>query len=317
MLNKQAKAVILAALLSSGLFVAVLSLGLGFLFLFLPTLPLFSAGLGKRPQDAFQAAGLAALIIAALTSFTMAAIFLLLFALPVWYMCHTALMAHDITLGEALDGLQLRLWFPIGISMLHVTLYGCALLALVTASFSLQGTTLPHLLASDIAKQLADMEKTYGLDMDISAEQLAFMVCGFIGWLWCAGLWSHGWLANRALAKRQLSRRPTLAIAPFFMPPWMLTLLGLCALASLAGGESLAFLGRASLIMLLLPYFFLGTSLLHHFTSGWPNRRFLLFFIYFCILTQFWPALLLSGAGLWHQIKTLNKHLSAGGTSSR
>jgi hypothetical protein len=93
--------------------------------------------------------------------------------------------------------------------------------------------------------------------------------------------------------------------------------MGICALASLIGGESMMFLGRACLIILLLPYFFLGLSLVHFSTLSWPNRRFFLFFVYLLILALLWPAFVLSGAGLWHQLKTLNKHLPPGGTSSR
>ncbi len=97
------------------------------------------------------------------------------------------------------------------------------------------------------------------------------------------------WRKNLAAAAR---------ISPsglFAMPGWMLALLAICALASLIGSESMSFLGKSTLISLMLPYFFLGAALLQETSKTWPSRRFFLFFIYFIIFAQFWPALILAG----------------------
>jgi hypothetical protein len=57
----------------------------------------------------------------------------------------------------------------------------------------------------------------------------------------------------------------------------------------------------------------LGAASLRESSAAWPNGRFFMFFVYFMVFTQLWPALILSGLGLWQQIK----HLSAGETSFR
>ena len=64
---------------------------------------------------------------------------------------------------------------------------------------------------------------------------------------------------------------------------------------------------------MMLPYFFLGCTLMHRACKTWPSSRFFIFFIYFLIFTQFWPVLILAFLGLWHQIKSL----SGGGTWSK
>ncbi|MBY0407462.1 MAG: hypothetical protein K2Q01_07200, partial [Rickettsiales bacterium] len=130
-------------------------------------------------------------------------------------------------------------------------------------------------------------------------------------WLWCIMLYAHGWLATRMLAKKGRALRPDFAVSTFPIPLWMLQLLAICALASLIGSDSMRFLGKASLISLMLPYFFLGAAVLREMTGNWPNPRFFLFFVYFMVFTQFWPALIVAALGMWRQIKLLS-----GGDSS-
>ena len=49
-MSKDFTSALIAGLLSSGLFLVVFGIGLGFVFMFLPTLPLFFTGLGKSPR---------------------------------------------------------------------------------------------------------------------------------------------------------------------------------------------------------------------------------------------------------------------------
>jgi len=315
-MTNEHKTIAIAALLSSGLFLLVFGLQLGFIFMFLPTLPLFSAGLSKHPRAALAAGALAALPIAGLADSGAGAFFLLIFALPSWYLCHMALKSRVLQLSDK-PGMQLRVWFPVGVVIIHLAVYACALLALATAFYATQDTNLPQLISRDIAQELTRLEKIYDVPLHIAAPQIAFMLCALMAWIWGATLWLHGWLADHALAKRRLALRPNLSITPFPMPIWLLTLLGICALAALIGGESMQFLGRACVIMLLLPYAFQGAAIMHFASLTWPNRRILLFFAYVGITVFLWPALLLILVGLWHHLKTLNKQLQAGGTSSR
>jgi hypothetical protein len=97
-----------------------------------------------------------------------------------------------------------------------------------------------------------------------------------------------------------------MALQAFEIPSWMLTLLAISALATLIGSPSMAFLGKSTLLTLMLPYFFLGCTLMHRACKTWPNSRFFLFFVYFLAFTQFWPVLILAAVGLWYQIKGLS-----------
>jgi len=313
-MKKPLVATIATAFLASLLFLAIAGSGLGFLFIFLPCIPFFLLGFAFSPRLILQAGLISSLLISILTGNLIASIlFFMAFAIPCWFSSRLLSWHYDIKLGD--NQPILRLWYPVGLVILDLAVYACAVLAIATAFYATQEINLPQLLAADIKEQINLMQKQYDMAIDIVPQSLSFMLCGFFAWLWVIAVWAHAWIANYALNKQKITNRPSLAIHPFPIPNWLLTLMSICALASLIGGESMRFLGKSSLIILLLPYFFQGAALLNLSTQKWVNQRFFLFFVYFSIATLFWPAFILSGIGLFNHIKILNKHLSSGGNS--
>ncbi len=104
-------------------------MGLGFIFMFLPTLPLFFIGLGKEPRLLACAALAAAIIIASLAGLASMLVFLVLLALPAWYMADRSLRWR-----MAADGS--REWMPLGLILIRLTIFGCAGLALITLFYA-------------------------------------------------------------------------------------------------------------------------------------------------------------------------------------
>ncbi|NBX03095.1 MAG: DUF2232 domain-containing protein [Alphaproteobacteria bacterium] len=270
--NPETKPILIAALLSAGTFFAVLMLGLGSFFLFIPSLPLFYVGLSLSTRTVFLAALAAAALVGMFGHIGVALTFLLMIGLPTCYLAHCSLLFKRREDGK-------EEWFPLGLSLLNLTISAAGFLAIITLFFAFQPTTLPSLLASFIRTTLEPLKAEFGSEIE-----------------------------GRLLASKGQNIRPDMAIAPFAIPSWMLYLLGICALASLIGGESSQFLGKTLLIVLALPYFFLGLALLHQISEKWPNRKFFLFIVYLLVILLFWPALLVSGYGLWNQVKTLKTH---------
>lgn len=297
---------LLAALLATGLFLLVFGTGLGFLFMFLPTLPLFALGLSRPPKLALHAACYTTIMIGLALGLPSAILFLLFLGLPAWIISKQSLLWR-------LNDESERVWFPLGLIFVHLTLWACALVALMTAYYAGDEGGIPLMLSKNIHAAFADLQGVYGDVINELAGPWSFLIFSTTIWMWSLALYAHAWLANRALVRQHKAIRPDYALTPFPIPNWMLTLLAICALASLIGSDSMRFLGKSTLISLLLPYFFLGASLLHRLSAAWPNRRFFLFFVYFSIFAQFWPALIVSGFGLWHHIK----HLSTSATSSK
>ena len=304
---------ILAAIISSFLFLAVVGANLGFVLIFLPTIPLFLLGFTEfsKSTRVLQAGVIASALIALFTgNLLLGLCFYYIFPTSCWLMSCFLVWHYDIQLSDK-DFPILRVYFPVGDIITYLAVYGCTTLALITAFYATEPANLPHLLATNIQTQIDAMQKEYNMDLDVSANNLSFMLCGFVVWFWAIALFAHAWIANFILIKNNMSQRPSLAITPFAMPNWLLTLIGICALASLIGGESMRFLGKSSMIILLLPYFFQGIAMLHFYTHKWQNQKVFLFFVYFSIAILFWPALVLSGLGLWQHIRFLHKQPQA------
>jgi hypothetical protein len=292
-------------LLSAGMFLLVMTLGLGFFFLFLPILPLLCEGMGKDPRIALWGAGFATLVIAVVGGAAAGVLFFALIGLPSWTISRQALLSQGQ--GES------RSWYPVGLIITHLTLYGCALLALASLLYVGEPGGIEALVGQNIRETLSSQPEEYAQAVNLLADQLSFLIFSVTLWLWAAMLYAHMWFASRLLAKKGTLIRPDVAVRPFIMPNWMFSLMGICALASLIGGDTTRFLGNTTLIALLLPYFFLGASVMHALSRHWPNRRFFLFFVYLFIFAQLWPAFFLSAFGLWCHIKGL----PAGAASSK
>lgn len=301
---------LLAGLLASGLFLAVFGAGLGFMFMFLPALPLFFLALSAHATaDKYIvpiALAVATFIIGLAGGPASGALFLIFLGLPCWYFAKKSLLHLPAAPGMPM------FWYPLGLIVLNLTLWACALVAMMVWYYSDLPGGMPQLLAQNIRDAFSDLKGEYGDVVENMATGWSFLIFPITIWLWGMLLYAHAWIANRALARGHKQLRPGMEVAPFIIPGWMLTLLAICALATLIGGPSMSFLGKSSLLSLLLPYFFLGASLMHRYFRKWPSSRFFLFFVYFLIFTQFWPFLILAGIGLWHQIKYL---LAAGGWS--
>lgn len=305
-MHKELKTALLAGLLSSALFILVFGIGLGFVFMFLPTLPLFYTGLRIHARRARDAALFASCIIALLSGVSAAVIYLFFLGLPASYICQRAMLVHRGKDGQVL-------WYPIGSIMTQLCYWGCSLIAVITLFYWNHDGGMPAILADTIRSAFAELKGEYGDVIETLANNWSFLIFPVTLWLWAIMLYAHAWAVNKWLVKKGVQRRPDMAITPFPLASWLLSLLAICALASLTGSDSMRFLGKSSLVALMLPYFFMGGAYLKDSTINWPNHRFFLFFVYFMVFTQFWPALIVSGIGLWCQIK----HLSHGETAAK
>lgn len=295
-----------SGLATAALFLFTANLGLGFFFLFLPTIPIFYAGLSGHTQSAFMSSTIGALAIGLAAGVEVAAIFYLFLGLPAWYIASLALTSRTTTDGQ-------KEWFPLAYAFLHLVLFGVAVIALMTLYYAGEAGGISGVLASHMKQELSSLDEEYSGALEIVITHWSFLVFAMTLWMWVLALYVHGWFAHRLLAYNHKTIRPHLAIKAFAMPNWMLSLLAIAAVASLIGSASMRFLGQCTLVSLMLPYFLLGCTLMHAASKTWPSRRFLLFFTYFMVATLLWPALLLAGIGFIHHIK----RLSGASTSTR
>lgn len=290
-----------AGLLAAGAFLLLSQPGMA-LLMFLPSLPLLLMGMAASPRAGLRAALVAAFITALAAGLPAAIFFLLLVGLPSSYLAGQA-MRHGQADGETT-------WFPVGAAFAPLAAYASALIGLLTIYYAGQEGGISGALALRLPEAMSDMEADYAEAIRL-LNRWSFLIFSTSVWMWALALYGHLWLAHRILAARGRIARPSVGLTPFLMPNWMLSLLVIAALAALIGSAPMRFFGQSALIALLLPYCLSGVAFMHHATRDWPNRVFFLFFVYFMAAAQFWPALALSGIGLWQHIKRLS-----GSTSS-
>ena len=297
---KHLASALIAGLFSGGLFLVVFGTGLGFIFMFLPSFPLFFVSLSPKFSLSHAAIVAATTVITLVAGLASGILFLIFLGLPVWYFSKKALLSGaGIGAGE-------RLWYPIGLIIMHLTLCACVLVALMTWYYAGEPGGLPLILEHNIHEAFADMDSgEYSDIIEHIAGSWSFLLFPLTIWLWGMLLYAHAWLTNRILLQNKRQVRPDMEVQPFLIPSWMLTLLAIAALATLIGSPSMSFLGKMTLLSLMLPYFFLGCTLMHLMCKTWTSGRFFIFFVYFMAVTQFWPVLILALIGLWHQIKCL------------
>ena len=305
---------IIAGVVSAALYLIVFTFGLGFLFLFLPTLPIFWLGLSRRSDDALHATLIATIILALFSNpFSAVLIYLLCLGLPAWYIAH-----ESMKFGS---GSGLVVWFPLTIIFARLMTVFAFILLAVTLYYSsteggLQGTITPF-INDALTSFSKDIDEKTREVLQSAAPKLSFLIFAVSAWMWAACLYLHGWVVSRELRRQNIATRPEMAIAAFPPPNWMISLLLLVAFASLVGSPSLAFWGKSSLIILLFPYFLFGMALLHIYTKKSEQRFLFLFCIYFVLALLLWPVFIVAGYGFIYHIKMLNKYLSSGGTSSK
>ena len=87
-----------------------------------------------------------------------------------------------------------------------------------------------------------------------------------------------------------INRRPTPKLSEVELPGWLWPAIALAALLALLG-DGLGFLGRSLLIVLAVPYVFLGLAVIHALARRFSHRRLALGVFYGAMMLLGWPIL--------------------------
>lgn len=333
-----------AGLFSGLLMVAALSgasIAVVYLTLVLP-LPLLMAGLGLgiRAGVAAVAAGTA---VATLISPHSGLAFAVLYGVPAWVIIRLALQGpngpvmtapqpsgpyrpeepptastfQDRILGRAGDweggrGQPQRDlgWFPAG-SILAVTAVMAGMLifaaALLIGGDGLEQAVTSYLTA--FADAIAGEQ-----DGEVLREAIMRAVPFFPGSI--AAFWALSLLVNAALAQGLLAKggrnlRPSPRLRELKLPDWLSwTLVAAALMALLAPGE-MEYIGRNLTLVLAVPFFFLGLSVVHKMAGMTPLPGALLALVYMVVIFSGWFALIIAGLGILEQWVGLSRRMNS------
>lgn len=285
---------LLSGLASGLLFVLAHSSTIGGPFLFIAALPLFSVGLRMHVHAALVCVAVGVFSVLLLSTPEGALYYLGFLGAPMLLFAPRA----QLFAGQGEE----KYWFPIGLLLNDLTLYGALVFLAVAAHYQADGG-LQALLMRDMGEAMASADAELVETARRMMETAGFLMFSSTVWWWLLMLYAAAVLTNAVLKRQNRAVRPSLSLEPFRLPYWTLLALIAAGLAAILGEGEVEFAGETCVIIFLLPYFILGISILHHFTRDWPSRALVLFMLYATALIMVWPAMIIAMVGLWRQLK--------------
>jgi len=289
---------------SALMFASIISGALVSLLLFyLAPLPLMVAALGWGPLSATIGGIAAASVLGAIFGLPYCLAFVLMVALPAWWLGHLALLGRPVAAG-ALSGngaapvAPVMEWYPVGRILLWTA--GFAALTTMAGLFTLgadaaaiSGAMRRGLLriigVRDATPPSSDTEHLIDLLATIAPAAAAIVAM--------MTLTLNLWLAAKITATSGRLHRPWPELRSAALPPMTLVALSL-ALAFCFTGGLLAMLAQIASAALMMAYALTGFAVLHTLTLAMKSRAIWLSGTYAVVLVFGWPVLAMVGLGL-------------------
>jgi hypothetical protein len=275
---------VLCGLFSGGLFMSLL-VGLpGMLLVYFAQLPVLFAGLTLGLTGSGIAAVGAIVVIGLMVSVAAALGYAVLHALPALFTVRQALLRRDHQ-GQTE-------WFPIGLLVSQLTVLAGLGVVLAFVLLGAEPGGLPGFIEERLRTGLTALgllDETEAPGPDLS--RLAAVIPGFTASSSLLMVMINFMLAQLLAVRSGWARRPTPEFDRLELPGWLWPGIGIAALLVLLGGI-LGDLGWSLLIVLVVPYLFLGLALVHVLVRRWPRPGLALGAIYGAMILLGWPILL-------------------------
>ena len=275
----------LCGLISGALFMSLLFGLPGMLLVYFAQLPVLFAGLTLGLTGSGIAVIGAIAVIGMMIGMAAALGYALLHALPALFTVRQALLRrHDQGRTE---------WFPIGLLLTQLTVL--AGIGVVLAFVLLGGEPggLPGFIEQHLREGLSELgllDESAAPSPDLA--RLAAVIPGFTASSTLLMVMVNFMLAQLLAMRVGWARRPTPDFDRLELPGWLWPGIALAALLVLVGG-TVGDLGWSLLIVLVVPYLFLGLALVHVLVRRWPRPGLALSAIYGAMILLGWPILLI------------------------
>jgi hypothetical protein len=291
---------------SALMFASIISGALISLLLFyLAPLPLMVAALGWGPLSATIGGIEAATALGAIFGLPYCIAFVVMVALPSWWLGHLALLGRPINGGVSSgDGASPVApdieWYPVGRILLWISGFAAltttaALLTLGTDAATITATLRQGLLQIIQIIRPREAASTGDSEQLIDALVTIAPVAAVI--VTMTTLTLNLWLATKITATSGRLHRPWPDLKSAALPP--MTLAALCvAIAFCFAGGLLAILAQIVTAALMMAYAFTGFAVLHTLTLALKSRAFWLGAAYVIVVVFTWPVLAMVVLGL-------------------
>ena len=197
-------------------------------------------------------------------------------------------------------------WFPAGNILAVVALVaGAQLLGAAVWSGGLESAITSYL--TTVADAIAAAQGQEVLREAIIRATPFFP--GSLAAFWALALLGNAVLAQGLLAKGGHNLRPTPRLRELTLPDWLSWALVAVALLALIAPGEIGYIGRNLVLVLAVPYFFLGLAVAHKVAGMTPFPGALLSLIYLVMIFSGWFALIIAALGVLEQWIGLSKHI--------
>ena len=133
---------------------------------------------------------------------------------------------------------------------------------------------------------------------------------GSVAAFWAVVMLGNTILAQGLLAKGGRNIRPTPRLRELTLPDWLSWALVATALMTLVAPGEIGYIGRNLVLVLAVPFFFLGLAVVHKMAAMTPLPGALLALVYLVVIFSGWFALFIAGVGVLEQWVGLKQRLT-------
>jgi hypothetical protein len=289
---------------------------LSLLLFYIAPLPLMVAALGWGPLSASIGGIAAATVLGAIFGLPYCIAFVVMVALPAWWLGHLALLGRPMDNGVSpgngaspvAPGLE---WYPIGRILLWIT--GFATLTTMAALLTLgsDAATITETMRRGLLRIIGPREPVQAGDFEHLIDALVAIAPAAAVMVTITTLTLNLWLAAKITATSARLHRPWPDLKSLALPP--LTLAALCvAIAFCFTGGLLAILAQIVTASLMMAYAFTGFAALHTLTLALKTRALWLSITYAIVVLFVWPIAALMILGLADAIFRLRQRFLQG-----
>ena len=262
-----ASALMFASIISGALISIVL--------LYFAALPLMVAGLGWGPLAATIGGIGAATGLSAIFGLHIAIPFVVMMALPAWWLAHLALLGRPVDAAVTGQGATpappAMEWYPVGRILLWIAGFGTLSTMATLLTLGTDGDTITQTLRAALLRVLGPRAEGSGDEIQQRIEIALIILPAAFATSAMMMLMLNFWLAARITAMSGRLRRSWPDLKSTELPPMTLAALS-AAFAFCFSGGLLAMLGQTVTAALLMIYAVTGFAVLHTLTLGLKGR---------------------------------------------
>jgi hypothetical protein len=272
------------------------------LLLYLAPLPLMVAAIGWGPLSASIGGIAAATGLGAIFGLPYCIAFVIMVALPAWWLGHLALLgrpiAPDVPSGNGASPVPADLeWYPVGRILLWISASVALTIMAALLTLGSDAATITDAMRRGARRILDLTDPTPVAETEQWVAALVVMAPSAAAVVEMAMLTLSLWLAAKITATSGRLHRPWPDLKSVELPP--MTLAALCvAIAFCFAGGMLALLAQIVTTTLIMAYALTGFAVLHTLTLALKSRAFLLGCSYAIVVMFVWPVLLMAVVGL-------------------